>query len=191
MTICITTKQVKKQSKNIGLFGSSFNPPHLGHWAVLKDLAEQDLFDEIWLIPVYSHPFDKELAPFDQRLKMVELLWTDLNRDKIRISTIEKELNKSPSYTYNVVQELKSRYPNYKFTLILGSDAKNEFDKWYRYQDLKQEVDFYFIPRKGFEDSSYPQVSSTEIRENMKKNKSVDELTTNKIAKYLKENKIY
>lgn len=182
---------MEKNNKNIGLFGSSFNPPHLGHWAVLNDLSEKDIFDEIWLVPVFSHPFHKEMAPFEHRLKMVELLWTDLNRDKIKISTIEKELNKSPTYTYDVIQTLKSQYPDYQFTLILGTDTKNELPKWYRHEDLKKEAAFYFIPRKGHEDSPYPEISSSQIRHNLHAGKSVDELTTNKIAKYLRENKIY
>lgn len=181
----------KKPIKNIGLFGSSFNPPHLGHWAVLSDLAKRAVFDEIWLVPVYKHPFDKELAPYEARLKMVELLWLDLDQDRIKISTIEKELGREPTYTYDVVRELKSCYPDYDFSLIVGSDAKNELKKWHRYEDLKDLVRFYFIPRKGFENSPYPDVSSRGIREAIKKGESIDQLTTDKVAGYLKQNKIY
>lgn len=181
----------EKINKIIGLFGSSFNPPHLGHLAVLKDLTSTEIFDEIWLVPVYSHAFAKQLAPYETRLKLVELLWTDLDRDKISISTIEKDLNQSPTYTYDVIQALKEKNPHYQFTIILGTDTKNELQKWHRYQDLKKAAKFHFIPRQGFEDSPYPEVSSTEIRESLKLGNNIDHLTTPKIAKYLKENKIY
>jgi len=182
---------MKKLSKNIGLFGSSFNPPHLGHLAVLRDLSKSDKFDEIWLIPVYNHPFEKSLAPYDTRLKLTQFLWMELHSDKIKISTIEKDMAREASYTYDVIQELKAQNPEDKFTLILGTDAKGDLNKWHRYKDLKKEVDFFFIPRQGLEDSPYPEVSSTEIREGLKAGKSIEGLTTGRIARYLVENKIY
>lgn len=190
----VTTRQcdkMKNNNKNIGLFGSSFNPPHQGHFKVLESLTKKRVFDAIWLVPVFRHPFDKNLAPFKVRIEMVDLLLKDLKNKTIQISMIEKELGKEPSYTYDTIVALKKQNPGTNFSLILGTDTKNELNKWHRYKELKNLVGFYFIPRKGYEDSPFPKVSSTEIRNSLKEGKPIDGLTTKKIASYLIENKIY
>lgn len=183
---------MEKLFKTMGLFGSSFDPPHLGHLAVLEDLGKNAPFDEIWLVPVFNHPFGKPLSPYDIRLKMAEMLWASLNKDKFSISTIEKDLGKPASYAYDVIKALKAKYPSCRFSIILGTDARKHLEKWHRPEDLKKEADFYFIPRKGYDESSpYPEVSSTEIRENVRSGRPVDHLTTPRIARFIVENKLY
>ncbi len=118
----------------IGLFGSSFNPPHLGHLAVIQDLAtHKDTFDEIWLVPVYAHAFAKNasLAPFKKRLTWLHAFLNDLSRDNVRISTVERDLNKTPSFTIDTVEHLKSKHPADEFILIAGSDVKNDLSQWH------------------------------------------------------------
>lgn len=154
----------KKLNKNIGLFGSSFNPPHRGHEAVLSDLLRKNLFDEIWLIPVFMHPFNKDLMPFDTRLLLATLLAKSLNSPKIRVSTIERELGGDKSFAYDVVCALKEKNPSYRFTLIIGSDVENELSKWRRIAELKKLANFHVIARGGEVGSPYPKLSSTEIR---------------------------
>ncbi|MBF0107319.1 MAG: nicotinate-nicotinamide nucleotide adenylyltransferase [Deltaproteobacteria bacterium] len=184
---------MKNNSINIGLFGSSFNPPHLGHFAVIKDLIRQKIFYEIWLIPVYAHPFDKKLLNFEDRLILLNLFLRDLNEASVKITTVERDLNNKPSYTYDTIVKLREHLPHAHFTLILGSDTKNDInlDKWYRYDDLKKIAGFYFVPRKGFEDSPYPDVSSSQIRGHLAKNESIDHLTTKSVADYLARHHLY
>lgn len=178
--------------KRVALFGSSFNPPHRGHLAVLRDLAGKNLFDEIWLMPVWKHPFDKALAPFEHRLKMTELLRGEGGFViPLSVCTVEKELDRERSYTFDTVSELKKRHPERDFTLILGSDVKNELSKWHRAEELKKLVGFHFIPRQGYEASPYPEISSSEIREKAKHGSDISDLTTEKIAEYIKRNRLY
>lgn len=181
----------KLEHKHIGLFGGSFNPPHLGHAAVLADLIKQKLFDEIWILPVATHAFNKELLPFAARLKLVELLVAAVGSPLIKISTIENELGKSPNYTFDTVTELKRRHPDCEFTMIVGSDVKNSLPKWHRIEELKSILKFHFIPRAGFENSPYPQVTSTEVRDKIKHSESIAELTPPNIAAYLKAHAWY
>lgn len=171
--------------KSIGLFGSSFNPPHIGHFEVLKNLSEKNLFEEIWLLPVFKHPFRKDLWPYEWRLKLAKLLLKDLDQTRIKISEIEKELGKNPSYMFDTVMALKQRHPDFHFTLILGSDCKKDLPRWHRYENLKTEVDFYFMPRKGYEQSPFAEVSSREIRERLQKGQPIDGMTTKAIAELL------
>lgn len=176
MTCYLSVKDYMANS-HIALFGSSFNPPHVGHLAVLTALAKKNLFDEIWLVPVYKHPFAKDLWPYTLRLKLAKLLLKEIRIDcpksKISLCEIEKKLNKNPSYMFDTVTALKKKYPKIKFTLILGSDCRKDLSKWHRYKELKKIVGFYFIPRSGFEKSPFPRVSSTEVRKKLKAGKSI------------------
>lgn len=168
----------RKHHKIIGFFGSSFNPPHRGHYDVLKDLLQKGIFDEIWLVPVFSHAFGKELESFHNRLKLVEALKQDLQSDLVKISTIEKDLDVSPSYTADVIEVLRDQNPECEFQIIVGSDAKNDLHKWHRIEDLKKMASFHFVPRAGYEKSPFTDVSSTEIREKLAGNESVAELVS-------------
>lgn len=180
-------------AKSVALFGSSFNPPHLGHWAVLRDLVRKNVFDEIWLVPVWKHAFDKELAAFETRTEMLRLLMEELGDTPVpvRVCTVEKDLNAERSYTFDTVTELKKRHPGVEFALIVGSDVKNELSKWHRAEELKKIVSFHFVPRRGYADSPYPEVSSSEIREKIKRGEDVSSLTTGKIAESIKRNRLY
>lgn len=181
----------KNQNKNIGLFGSSFNPPHHGHLAVIQDLSDRRTFDEIWLVPVFGHAFGKTLAPFENRLDMLEILLSLINSPNVKINTVEREMNKHPSYSFDMVSELKRRHPSYQFHLIVGSDIKSELHKWHRIEDLKRIVDFHFIPRQGFENSPYPKVSSSEIRHFLQHGADITHLVPAKIADYIGKHKLY
>ncbi len=182
---------MNKPNKNIGLLGSSFNPPHLGHLSVLTQLTQQQEFDEIWMIPVYYHAFSKNLAPFETRLTLASLLCEEIESKNVKVLPIERELQKKPSYTIDVVLALKNKYPDFSFSLILGTDTKNDLPKWHKIDELRKLVGFYFIPRKGYEDSPHPEVSSTDIRERLEKGLPIDHLTTKKIANYLIKNRVY
>jgi nicotinate-nucleotide adenylyltransferase len=176
----------------IALFGSSFNPPHVGHVAVLEDLLAKNLFDGIWLLPVYNHAFGKELVPFEERVAMLKILIRDLGDMRVAFSEIEKELGKSPSYSIDTVMELKRRHPDVEFHMIAGSDVKADLDKWHRIAELKQILKFHFIPRLGYDEKSpYPKVSSSEIREKVKRGESLTGLTTPAIVEYITKRKLY
>jgi nicotinate-nucleotide adenylyltransferase len=177
--------------RKIALFGSSFNPPHLGHYAVLKDLLARAVFDEIWLVPVYQHPFNKDLIAFEKRLQLVELLAQALNSPQLKISLIEKELGKNPSYMYDTVTALKAKNPDTDFYLIAGSDVKTDLPKWHKAEELKTILKFHFIPRQGYENSPYPQVSSTTIRERAKTGQDFSAFTLAPIRDAILKNKFY
>lgn len=197
---------------HIALFGSSFNPPHTGHFSVLKALVKKNLFDEIWLVPVYKHPFAKNLWPYALRLQLAKLLLQDVGKElpnkksqktsslflqrkaigerqsakiKIKICEIEKILKKKTSYMIDTVTALQKKFPRKKITLILGSDCKKDLSKWHRIDELKTLVDFYFIPRRGFEKSPFPEVSSTEVRTRLEEGKSIRGMVTKSIENYI------
>jgi nicotinate-nucleotide adenylyltransferase len=150
--------------KTIALFGGSFNPPHVGHRQVMKHLASIRRFDEVWVVPTYSHPYEKDLISYEDRVKMCELT---LHRIEARLTvcSIEGELKKSPSYTIDTIRELKKRYPDVNFWLALGSDCRDDILNWKLGDQLIREVEFYFIPRAGYEPSTFMDISSSKVRQ--------------------------
>jgi nicotinate-nucleotide adenylyltransferase len=141
-----------KTKKRIGIIGSAFNPPHLGH----KDIIEQIYkdYDEILLIPSYRHAFGKNMVPYQDRLYMASMLGEAFHAEKhlkfehetaIMTSAIERDLginNDKPVYTFDVLNELEQRYLNAniqpELTFIIGPDnATHEtWNKFYRGEEI-------------------------------------------------------
>lgn len=122
----------------IGIFGGTFNPPHLGHKHLAEEIKETANLDKIIIIPAFTppHKASKELADGVHRMKMCELLFNDSFYD---ISDIEIK-RQGKSYTVDTVTELKKLYPDDELFLIIGADMLMSFDKWYRYEAILADV---------------------------------------------------
>lgn len=179
---------------NLALFGGSFNPPHLGHQEMIEYLCKDLKINTILICPSYNHPYKKsDLETYSHRLEMCrELVSKEITKKhKVRVTDIESEWGDSPSYTIEVVKNLKKRYLYDRFFLILGSDCKNDVHNWHHYDDLKQEVEFYFIPRAGIEDSEITNISSSEVRQLIREGLSWEKFVPDKIAQYIKRYQLY
>jgi nicotinate-nucleotide adenylyltransferase len=153
----------------IALFGGSFNPPHLGHELAALYVLETAGVDELWLMPTFQHPFDKELLPFEDRLAMCRLAAAALG-PRARVTDIERELG-DESRTLRTVRALQERHPEHGFALVIGADLVTETATWYGAEELRATVPFIVVGRSGHgagEGASavveMPAVSSTEIR---------------------------
>jgi len=142
------------KTKKIGIIGSAFNPPHLGH----KDIIEQVYqdFDEILLVPSYRHAFAKKMVPYKDRLFMASMLGQSFHAERfktfnhaatIATSSIEREIginSNVPVYTYDVLNELEQRYLNAniqpELTFIVDPDnATHEtWSKFYKGDEILQ-----------------------------------------------------
>lgn len=177
-------------AKRIALFGGSFNPPHWAHRQVADFLQGLPQFDEVWLLPTFDHPFEKGLAPFDDRVAMARLTVVGLG-PRVSVCGIEGELKKSPSYSIDTVLELKRRFPGNRFTLVVGSDCKKELGRWKEIDALKRKAEFFFVPRPGVEESPFMNISSSEIRELIRGGKKITKYLVPEVAKYIEANGLY
>lgn len=116
----------------IGIFGGSFNPPHLGHILAVREFREKLSLDRILLIPAASPPHKtltaNSAAP-SHRLEMTRLAAADL--PYCEVSDIELRRD-GPSYTADTVEELRRRYPDDEFFLLMGTDMFLSFESWYQ-----------------------------------------------------------
>lgn len=152
-------------SKRIALFGGSFNPPHEGHREIARRVAGRKGIDEVWILPVYRHPFRKKMAPFSERLRICKKFFKDLG-SKVKVKDLERRLG-GTSWTIRLVRFLKRKYPTYFFSLILGTDTYRQRKKWKDFRVIRREAALIVFPRGS--SSPIPDISSTEIRRRLKK----------------------
>jgi Nicotinic acid mononucleotide adenylyltransferase len=104
---------------------------------------------------------------------------------KFKVSDFEFSLPR-PSYTINTLEKLKETYPDISFTLIIGADNWNVFNKWKDSDNIISSFNILVYPRKGFDiditslpqnvkisDAPIIEISSTFIRKSLKENKDV------------------
>jgi nicotinate-nucleotide adenylyltransferase len=161
--------------RRIGLFGGSFNPPHVAHQLVALYVLET-ILDEVWFLPTYSHPFGKQLAAYDHRIAMCELAAAPLGA-RASVSRAEQELATRPdfvaSHTLDLIEHVIAKHTDAKFHLVIGADILGETDKWHRWDEVTRLAPPIVIGRSGYPLPQgsietgivMPEVSATRVRE--------------------------
>jgi nicotinate-nucleotide adenylyltransferase len=150
----------------LAVFGGSFNPPHLGHVAACRLLAERPGVDRVVVVPAYSHPFEKALAPFEERFELCRIAFADVAR--VEVSRIEADLG-GESRTVRTLEEIRRRAPDAKLLFAVGADVLPDWPAWYRHEDIEQMAELVVLGRPGYPSPPsamrpLPDVSSTEVR---------------------------
>lgn len=187
MTQCGKTMVTHPDNSSIAFFGGSFNPPHLGHRAVVEWLSQVKRFDEIWMVPSYCHPFGKELVPFEYRLEMCRLQFGDIAN--VVVSDIERATHLS--YTYDLLSHLKTTHPSHEFTLILGSDTLRELPRWKNVEALRRDFKILPIPRQGWDHSPFPYLQSRIIRDDLAHGTDQTSTVGAKVMDYIRREHLY
>lgn len=189
----------------IGLYFGTFNPIHVGHLIIANHMAEHADLDQIWMVVTPHNPLKKKSTLLDDyhRLQMVHLATEDF--PKIKPSDIEFKLSQ-PNYTVNTLVHLQEKYPNYEFSLIMGEDNLKSLHKWKNYEVILENHEIYVYPRLSSEaenlmfkdhqkihmiDAPVVEISSTFIRDNIKKGKNVQPLLPAKVWEYIDHNNFY
>lgn len=176
----------------VALFGGSFNPPHVVHGMVCLYLLQTGCA-QVWVVPTYAHAFAKALAPFEDRLRMCERLVEPLG-GRVRVLDIEASLS-SPSYTVDTVRALRRAHPGVAFQWVVGSDILGELPRWKDVDALKQLVDFRVLHRGGYGappgELSFPELSSTAIRQALARGESPSGLLPGPVLTYIRERGLY
>ena len=118
----------------IGIYGGTFNPPHLGHLAAARAAVEQLGLDRLLLIPAALPPH-KDLpqdTPAPQaRLDMVELMGDAMLQPRV-VSVSSMELDRpGRSYTSDTLTDLKRQYPDAELWLLMGTDMFLTLHQWH------------------------------------------------------------
>lgn len=178
----------------IGIYGGSFNPPHLGHLAAAESAARYLRFDRLILMPAGIPPH-KELsadaAEKEHRLAMTRLMGEQCALDTgTDVVVSDMELTRAgKSYTADTVRALHEQYPDDELWLLMGTDMFLTFQYWYQPEEIvrhvglcafgrsEQDGEELFAPQRAFLAQRFPgcrivtmtlpnlvDVSSTQLR---------------------------
>lgn len=118
----------------IGLYFGSFNPIHHGHLIIASHIINQGLVHQVWLVVSPQNPLKASPSLLNEfhRLHLTRLAIAE-DDTHIKVSDVEFGLPK-PSYTIDTLTYLSEKYPQHRFTVIMGSDSFQNLPKWKNYQ---------------------------------------------------------
>ncbi|MBO4827211.1 MAG: nicotinate-nucleotide adenylyltransferase [Prevotella sp.] len=189
--------------KRTGIYGGSFNPIHVAHVRLAKQLLEKANLDEVWFVVSPQNPFkqDQQLLDDDKRLQLVRLA---LKRHP-RLVACDYEFHlPRPSYMHTTLTHLSADFPDREFVLLIGADNWERFDHWYRADDILRDYKLAIYPREGspiaptalppnvqLVDTPLINLSSTEIRERIRQGRSIARLVPKAVADIISKEHLY
>ncbi len=194
-------------ARQVGLFGGSFNPPHLAHRALARVARDTLGLDELRWLPAGA-PWQKPaqgLAPAHDRAAMVRLLLAD----EPGMLLDERELHRGgPSYTRDTVAELRQEQPGADLWLVIGQDQYANLATWRDAAQWRALVRFAVAardgqpprPPTGWDASNHQRVvlplpehpiSATRIRQMIAAGQPVSSLVGPEVARYIDQHRLY
>lgn len=113
----------------IGLFGGTFDPPHLGHLIVARDALESLDLDQVRFMPAHVSPFkrDTQVSSAEDRWQLVQAAIAGEERFEASRDEIDRD---PPSYTVDTLRDLVAAQPDAEWTLLVGADQWASFSSW-------------------------------------------------------------
>jgi nicotinate-nucleotide adenylyltransferase len=186
----------------IGLFFGSFNPIHIGHLIIANHILNETDLESIWLIISPQNPFKTESSLLSEHARLNLVKEAVKDDERIVVKDIEFQLPR-PSFTINTLSWLKENYTDCKFSIIMGSDSFQSISKWKNFETIIHNYKIHIYRRPGFEienkinaemeilNAPLLGISSTEIRDLIKKGKSIRYLVPEKVRKEIEKNEYY
>ena len=187
---------------HIGLYFGSFNPIHTGHLIIANHVLAHSGIDKVWFVLSPHNPLKEAhtlLNEYD-RLHLAELAIAD--NSKFRASSVEFSLPR-PSYTIDTLTYLTEKFPQEKFSVIMGSDSFQNISRWKNYEQLMAQYPVIVYNRPGFAaqrpavgdvqimNAPLLEISASFIRKQIREGKSVRYLLPDAVWKYIAENRYY
>ena len=177
----------------VGVFGGSFNPPHIGHVLAVTYVLSVEPLDRVLVVPCFDHPLGKSLAPFAHRKAMCERAWRDIGR--VEVSSIEQEMG-ATSRTLYTLQALKAQHPAWKLRLIVGADILEEREKWFGWDEIVRIAPPIVLGRVGHPHDEaplpvIPEVASRDVRSMLARGEDVSFMVPRSVVAYVREQGLY
>jgi nicotinate-nucleotide adenylyltransferase len=188
----------------IGVFGGTFDPPHVGHLILAEVCREALDLTSVLFIPA-GDPWRKagrDIAPAHHRLAMTRLAVAGNPAFEVNDCEVTRE---GPSYTIDTLRLLRQREPGAELFLIFGQDALADLPHWREPAALADEATIVVVPREGvvlpelpFPAESiinvpmpYIGISSTDLRRRARAGLSLTYQTPEAVEAYIKEHRLY
>lgn len=199
------------EKKRIGIFGGTFDPPHIGHLILAAEARDQLALDcTIWVLtPDPPHKRGKEISSLSHRLAMVELAISEDEGFTLSHVDIDRP---GPHYTVDTVNLLKQDYPEHALIYLMGGDSLHDLPNWYETEKFLDALDGIGVMRRPEDDidishlfSTLPQleeklnfvtaplleISAEQVRRRVRQNRSYRYYLLPKIYAYIRDNEVY
>lgn len=199
-----------KEHMNIGLFGGTFDPPHIGHLIIADQTLTQLGLDEVWFMPVGQppHKATNHVSPAHHRVAMVELAIAHHPRFKLSLFDVERP---APHYSSTAIALLESQHPQHDWYFVMGADSLEDLPHWHQPQRLIEIAMLAVAARPGAHpdlqaiERAVPGVSSrvrwvnaprvdlssTELRRMVRTSASLRYLVTDEVRDYIATHRLY
>jgi nicotinate-nucleotide adenylyltransferase len=189
----------------IGVFGGTFDPPHIGHLLVANDAREALELDRLIFVPTGAQPFKVDTPPVasgQDRLEMVRLAVADDANYVVDDAEINR---KGLSFTVDTLEHLSERNPAARLFLLMGEDVLAGFEKWRSPARIRELATLVAVSRGGLAGSIADpatsavlrvstrrvDVSSTEIRERRRAGKSIKGFVPESVERFIDVRGLY
>jgi nicotinate-nucleotide adenylyltransferase len=189
----------------IGVFGGTFDPPHVGHLLLASDAREALRLDTLIFVPAATQPFKihaPAIASPQDRLEMVRLAVADDANYTVDDTEIGR---KGLSFTVDTLEHLAAKYPGAELFLLLGEDTLAGFDQWRNPGRVRELATLAVMRRSDPEGSPAAEiapgvktvsarridVSSTEIRERLRAGKSIKGFVPESVEQFIEARGLY
>jgi nicotinate-nucleotide adenylyltransferase len=189
----------------LGIFGGTFNPPHLGHLLLAERAAEEAQLDRVLFIPAFSPPHkltNGDLAPPEHRAAMVRLAIE--GNQRFALSTVELDRG-GVSYTIDTLKWISAEYPFDELFLLIGGDSLAEFPTWRQPEIILRLARLVVVPRpdKPFDrdaelardaiivNTPLIDIASTDLRSRVREGRSLRYAVLPSVEAYIREQGLY
>jgi nicotinate-nucleotide adenylyltransferase len=201
---------VSNTAAGIGVLGSAFNPPHLGHLALAQEAMWQLGLSEVVLVPTGEAPHKRILDDPGRELRLAMTRLAAADDSRFSVSTLEVE-REGPSYTYETLELLARERGDTELVFVMGADAAVGLESWRRPERVVELARLAIARRSGVADAEVgavlrslgaeeratmlemPQfgVSSSAVRERAAAGRPLRYLVPEPVARFIEEKGIY
>src|SRR5919109_4562595 len=201
----------EKQHERLGLFGGTFDPPHVGHLILASEAKSQlELSRVLWTVtPDPPHKQDQPITSLEHRLAMVRLAIE--NDPSFELSDVELS-RPGPHYTVDAIKLLAQQNPEAEIVPILGGDSLNDLPTWHQPKELLYAAHWVGVMRRPGEqtnlealerelpgisskihyvDAPLLEIASREIRERVAAGKPFRYYLPESVYEYIERNHLY
>jgi nicotinate-nucleotide adenylyltransferase len=197
--------------QSMGIFGGTFDPPHLGHLILAAEArAQLGLERLLWVLtPDPPHKQGQSIAPLTERLRMVQLAITD--NAEFELSSVEMN-RPGPQYAQDTVSLLSTEYPGVELVYLMGGDSLRTLPTWHRPADFISACHLIGVMRRPgdtvelaalekslpglsakvrFVEAPLLDIAAHEIRARIAEGRPFRYFLPEKVYEYIEENRLY
>ena len=195
----------------LGVFGGTFDPPHLGHLILAAEAADQLALDRVLWVLTPNSPFKQgaRISPLEVRLELLQAAIADLPGHVFSDVEIRRP---APQYALDTVLQLKQDYPGDALIYLIGGDSLRDLPRWRRPQELLEALDGLGVMRRPLTRIDLPrlegllpgltaklhwvnapliQISASDIRQRLRQGRAYRFFVPEKVYQIIESRKLY